>query len=311
MKRKLRIRLLLVLGALIISYVCYGLLSDKFQVLDLKIIDRLFALRSNLKPNRHPNGIVIHVDANFYFSRAQHAQVVRNLASMNVSAQLVDFIFADMVSKEEDQPLIMATKEAGNVYYGLAFESLKRQSEQSKNSPREDPALTRWQVAAKSGAESFYPGMNPQLPYHALSSAAGGLGFLNLIPDPDGILRRVPLLVRYRGFLYPSLPFRVVCDYLGISPENIFINPGSSITLKGIVMNPGSQSHDIVIPIDKNGNMIINDLEFWDDIRHYSYSEIFQASQNSVKLQNLKKELSSKIVVLSGFFPVQHTAMVI
>jgi len=114
-KRKLRIRLLLVLGALIISYVGYGLFSDKFQMLDSRVIDQLFVLRSKVKPIHHHNDTVIHVDANFYFSRAQHAQVISNLASMNVSAQLVDFIFSEMVSKEEDQPLINATKEAGNV----------------------------------------------------------------------------------------------------------------------------------------------------------------------------------------------------
>ncbi len=305
-KRKLRIRLLLVLAALIISYVCYGLFSDKFQILDSQITDQLFVLRSKLKPTHQHNDSVIHVDANFYFSRSQHAQVIRNLASMNVSAQLVDFIFAEMVSKEEDQPLINATKEAGNVYYGLTFESLKKQFEKQKNSAREDPEYIKWQVAAKGGDDSFYPGINPQFTYHALSSAARGLGFLNLIPDPDGILRRVPLLVRYRGVLYPSLPFRAVCDYLGVAPENIIIKPGKSITLKDTRLDPGPRPHDIVIPIDKSANMILNDTEFWDDIRHYSYSEIFQASQNSEKLQNLKKELSAKIVVLSEIVEKQY-----
>lgn len=34
---------------------------------------------------------------------------------------------------------------------------------------------------------------------------AAGHGFLNLIPDPDGVLRRTPLVVLYEGHLYPSL----------------------------------------------------------------------------------------------------------
>ena len=45
--------------------------------------------------------------------------------------------------------------------------------------------------------------------------------------------------------------------------------------------------------------MILNDTGFGNDIHHFRYSEIFQASQNSAKLDQLTKELSGKIVVLS------------
>jgi adenylate cyclase len=44
----------------------------------------------------------------------------------------------------------------------------------------------------------------------ALTYAAGASGFLNAAPDPDGILRRVPLLIEVRGRLYPSLALAAV-----------------------------------------------------------------------------------------------------
>jgi hypothetical protein len=189
------------MGALIIAYVCYGLFSDKFDALDSRIIDLLFVLRPNVKP-AHPlyENTVAHVDANFYFRRAQHAQVIRNLTAMKVSGQLVDFIFEDMVSKVKDRPLIEATKSAGNVYYGLTFESLKKQSEEHNYLPETEdntfPGTPKWQVVIEGDTESFYFGADPRLTYSALASSARGLGFLNLTPDPDGILRRLPLLVR-------------------------------------------------------------------------------------------------------------------
>lgn len=40
----------------------------------------------------------------------------------------------------------------------------------------------------------------------ALASAAGASGFINVTPDPDGLLRRMPLLLRYRDRVYPALP---------------------------------------------------------------------------------------------------------
>ena len=310
-KRKLQIRIALVMGALIITHVCYGLFSDKLNVLETRLVDQLFVLRSKVNPvDRLNKNTVAHVDANSYFSRPQHGQVIRNLAAMKVSAQLVDFIFEDMVSKAEDQPLIDATKAAGNVYFGLTFDSLSKPIGESNYPPETDddynPSSEKWQVVLNGATESFYFGGNPRLPYPDLAASAQGLGFMNLTPDPDGFLRRLPLLVRHNGVLYPSLSFRTVCDYLGIGPENIIVNPGRSITLKGVRPVKGSEPHDILIPIDKNGRMILHDTGVANQIPHFRYSEIYEASQNSAKWDQLAKELSGKIVVISEALGKQY-----
>jgi serine phosphatase RsbU (regulator of sigma subunit) len=310
-KRKLQLRIVLILVALIVVYVCHGLFFDKLNALETRIVDHLFVLRQKVKPAdlSHEN-TVAHVDANSYFSRSQHAQVIRNLAAMKVSAQLVDFIFEDVVSKEQDQPLIDATKAAGNVYFGLTFDSLAKPFGELNYSPETDddmnPGSASWQVVLNGATESFYIGGNPRLPYPNLASSAQGLGFINLTPDLDGILRRLPLLVRYRGLLFPSLSFRTVCDYLNIAPENIIVKPGRFITLKGVRLGIESEPHEIRIPIDKNGRMILNDLGFSADIHHFRYSEIFQASQNSAKRDQLTKPLAGKIVVLSETLGKQY-----
>jgi CHASE2 domain-containing sensor protein len=115
-KRKQQTRIGLILGAMIMAYICYALIPEKFQVLDSKIIDRLFVLRSQAKPiHQRIEDRIVHIDANFYFSRSQHARILRNLSAMGVTAQLIDFQFVEMVSQEEDQPLIQATRETGIV----------------------------------------------------------------------------------------------------------------------------------------------------------------------------------------------------
>ena len=48
-----------------------------------------------------------------------------------------------------------------------------------------------------------------------LTEAAGAQGFLNAAPDSDGILRRVPLLVRYGEGTYPSLGLATVAAMTG------------------------------------------------------------------------------------------------
>ena len=51
----------------------------------------------------------------------------------------------------------------------------------------------------------------------ALARAAGRSGFLNAIPDADGILRRVPLVIDYGGTAYPGLALAAVLAAQGAS----------------------------------------------------------------------------------------------
>jgi adenylate cyclase len=98
------------------------------------------------------------------------------------------------------------------------------------------------------GASSLFdaPGVVCNLP--VLARAAGSSGFFNVTPDPDGVLRRVPLAIRYRGALYPSLALAVYLRARGgdavleTGPEGV-----ESLRLDG--RN---------IPLDRRGNIAVN-----------------------------------------------------
>jgi len=132
-----------------------------------------------------------------------------------------------------------------------------------------------------------------------LATASKGLGFLNIENDIDGVFRKVPLLVKYKKQFYPSFAFRAVCDALNISPENIIITPGKSIRLKNAKRVPESIPRDIIIPIDKRGNMRINFVGAWERMTHYNFSDIYYASDFSDDIELWADELSGKIVIIS------------
>ncbi len=302
--RKLQLRIGLILGAMILAYGCYALIPNRFQALDVRLVDRLFVMRAQEDPSHDPvANRIVHIDANLYFSRSQHALVFRNLSDLGIAAQMIDFIFTDMVSPEEDKPLIQATREAGNVYYGLAFESLDDPGadRQVYSNISDDPQTlaVNWRIDVEGDPDSVFIGKHPRVTYPDLSSAARGLGFLNLEADPDGTLRRLPLLVRYQGNYVPSLSLRVVCDFLGITTANIVARPGRYIKLTGIGKDEHVAGSEITIPIDAHGNLILNNSGFADRLRHYSYSEIFHATEDTARLEKLKTELSGKIAVVS------------
>ena len=290
-----------VAGAFLALYLTYWLFPQKIQISDLRITDYLFRLRaSRIQTHDLDTQEVFHVDAIFYADRSNLAHVIRNLAKLGVSAQLVDVVLADRIGEEEDQPLLDATLSAGNVYYGLSFGSGSEQRTIGRESSHADTIRymdqTKWPVILEGNPGGFPVGADPQITYPSLATASRGLGFINLKPDLDGVLRRVPLLVRYRGAFYPSLAFRAVCDRLKVSPQNILVQPGKSITLR---LPEDLTARAIVIPIDENGNMLIDFSQPWDRIRHFSYSEILQIGKNTEKLEALKGELSGKTAMLS------------
>jgi len=315
-KRNLQVTILLVVSSFITAHLCFWLLPNVFETWNARTVDRLFLFRSNVENLRpHYDDTIVHVDlnnssiqklSNFYLNRSHHAQLIHNLTSMNVSAQLYDFIFAARSNDEEDSALIDAAKKAGNVYFGLAFELLKERKLKLNQSKDTKELLylnkTKWQVAVKKDPTAFYVGANPLITFPALASASHGLGYLSLKFDPDGVFRRLPLLVRYRGAYYPSFAFRAICDYLKVSPENIVIKPGENITLKEAKRNRDTTANDIVIPIDRYGNMLINFIGPWERMKHYNFADILLASEDRDEMEMWQEELSGKIVVVSEVF---------
>lgn len=145
----------------------------------------------------------------------------------------------------------------------------------------------------------LYHGSEPLITFSALAAVSRGLGYLSLKPDQDGVYRRLPLLVRYKGSFYPSFSFRAICDYLSVPSEKIIVRPGKSITLKD-ARKPGKTiGHDIVIPIDRYGNMVINFAGPWERMTHYNFSDVFFASEDQDEMEMWKEELSGKIVIVS------------
>src|SRR5262245_65184043 len=124
--------LVLVGSAWLAAYLCFWLLPAVFETWNAQTVDQLFVLRDSTERLRPPyDDTVVHIDLDnstiqgmktFYLERAHFAQAVRTLAAVGVAAQAYDFIFAaPLKNVEEDQTFIDATREAGNVYFGLAL----------------------------------------------------------------------------------------------------------------------------------------------------------------------------------------------
>ncbi len=311
--RKASVPLILILGSLLVARLCFWLMPDGFGIWNAQASDQLFVLRSSSQKLRpFYDNTVVHVDFNNssiqrlndnYLNRTHLAQLIRNLASMKVSRQVFDFILAARIEDEKDQALIRATREAGNVYFGMVFELHPQDHIRLDQPPPPSTARyleqTRWDITVQEDAGSLFTGRHPLITFYDLAAAARALGSLSIKFDRDGVLRRVPLLVRYQGGYYPLLPFRVICDYLGVPPQQIILKPGHYIRLQDAKRPDGGRPHDIVIPIDRHGNMIINFIGPWERMDHYDFVDILKAAGDRDELEIWSEELNGKIVIIS------------
>lgn len=307
-----RVRLLLIFLIFTIIHIINGL-TPVFEIWNSRFFDVLFTERSNMTLFAPVyDDTVVHVDLddsslqqlqNYYLNRSHHARLITNLSNMGVSAQLHDVIFAAPANQEDDDALIEAVKNSINVYFGLAFRLSSNEEGIGEKSPTPEVdsylADSSWNIGTKGDPVDFYRGYQPLITYPELARASSGLGFLNLTANHDGVFRKIPLLVRYGDVYYPSAPFRLICDYLGVGQSDIVIEPGNSITLSNLGRTGGNKAERIEIPIDSQGNMVINFIGSWARMKHYHFADVLLASEDQDMWHRWVEELSDKIVVVS------------
>ena len=81
-----------------------------------------------------------------------------------------------------------------------------------------------------------------------LAKNVTGEGFLNITPDIDGVIRRAPLVGKYKGEYYPSFALEIVSEFTGNPVKMILDTAGIESISVG----------DITPPVGLSGSMLIN-----------------------------------------------------
>jgi len=306
--------MIIIVSSFVFGHLLFWMLPDVFERWNSQAFDQMFVLRSTYFPSRIPyDSTIIHVSetdssiqvlsGGTYISRRQYGQIIKNIGEMQAAAQIWDYIVLAPKPTEEDSFYISCIQSAGNVYYGMKFKLEDKPLHQASQIPKshlEYLAKTKWNVHVDGDISKMYVGEKPLITFPVVASAARGLGYLSLLPDRDGVFRRAPLLVRYQDGFYPSFPFRTICDYLHVKPEQIIVRPGKNITLTG-AFRPGQQPHDIVIPIDERCNIIVNFVGPWvGSMLDYKMEQVYSVSEDHDRLEyDWKPLFQGKIVVVN------------
>lgn len=305
--------MIIIVSSLLFAHLVYWLLPGLLSTWNSQVTDQLFLLRQKYFPNQNAyNGLIVHVDetdasvldlTGSYLTRQHYAQVARNLGELKTAAQIWDYVFvAPKPAEGFDEIFFESNWQSNNAYYGMVFDLKEEPPAQHPPRPEwyaEYLDQTKWQVKVEGDLNKLYIGIDTLLTFREFAESSKGLGFLSLRIDPDGVFRRAPLMVRYEDAVYPSFPFRAVCDYLQVPPENIILRPGKEVVLKN-AQPPGKEPRDITIPVDDRCNIIVNFVGPWSAMTHYQLAQIYKASDDRDAMEHDMIPLfKGKIAVVS------------
>jgi eukaryotic-like serine/threonine-protein kinase len=104
-----------------------------------------------------------------------------------------------------------------------------------------------------------------------LAGKAGALGHVNLNPDPDGTVRRMPLLIKFNGRLYPALVFQLAFKHLGGQLRDLTIDADMG-------GQPRLGFEQLQISTDGAYQMLLNYDHPWTAERTYSFVDVYNGT---------------------------------
>jgi adenylate cyclase len=149
----------------------------------------------------------------FPFSRDRYADIIRNLYTRGAGLVVFNILTPDRDRMGRDSAYVAALQKYPTVLPSVG-------ATQGRNEPRQPGTVT----IGPYGLDPFvtYPGIIANIP--TVESAAAGVGITNTLPEIDGVVRRMPMVVAHDGKLYPSLAMEVMRVAAGDSTFQVKIN---------------------------------------------------------------------------------------
>ena len=183
-------------------------------------------------------------------------RLIAGLRESGAAVIALDVVFAEADRNErpnENAPTgpdaaLANTLRAGRVVLGYAF-TFEGPTDQTNRCVLHPLGLAIVRPAGESATSPLFRASGAICNLPALAQAAGASGFMNAVPDADGILRRVPLLIEFDERVYPSLMLAAVLRQTD-APE-IALRVGNTDAASLFLGNR-------VVPLDGKGNLLLN-----------------------------------------------------
>lgn len=144
--------------------------------------------------------------------RRVFADIIDFLSNSGAERIMLDVLFTerqlssevDMELSEDDHALVSSTRNARVLYHSSQFNQDPEDEHNRHALNRPLPETFIQKFAVGSIDSSFFKANSYYLPFKELFMASMGVGVVSIEPDSDGVYRRLPPLVQYDQYLFPS-----------------------------------------------------------------------------------------------------------
>lgn len=184
------------------------------------------------------------------WGRSWLAAIAKTLADLGAKYTYFDIILSEASTDQDDTLFEEALKASKNVYLPFVFQS------------------------------SSYDIKNTFLPLKRFSPYIKGTGAVNIYPDIDGVIRRIPLVFFDKETPYPHVALKIAMDYSNMKIDEIRTD--------SILLSNSQQK--IQIPLVEKNKMLINWPGKWGDtFKHYRFLDVLAGYQEV--LENKKPQI--------------------
>ncbi len=194
--------------------------------------------------------------------RDTYAKIVNYLEKQSPRSIVFDLMFVKSLksSNDADAALINTFKKYKNLYTSMNFDN---QSEDLRTPPQLPSKLT-FNITNNSKTDfSELTYTNCRKILQGIIDATSNLGIINVSRSDDGILRKMPVIIKYKNDFYPQLALKVGLDYLGETQNSFEIDKHSDFVINS----------ERKIFIDKDGSAILN---WYGPAGTYTYIPIYK-----------------------------------
>lgn len=291
----------------------YVFFPKALESIDDRLRDFMFIIRGEIP--QHDNVVIVDIDekslkqiGQWPWSRDDISKMLENLTNAGVGIIGFDIVFAE---EDRTSPHKILNK------YNIQKEDIPNYDEQFAYTVANTPTILGYQFQLNDvefletrtpDIPAIFIEKNRNLEQDYVINAKGTIlnipliqensyssGFFNNVPDDSGIIRSVPLVIRYNEQIYPSLALELLRAALGVKKVVVNYN---NLGVQEVSLG------DITIPTDRYGRVIVN---YRGKERTFKYLSASDIIQNKFKASDIEGKVVLVGTSAAGIFDLRAT----
>jgi len=239
---------------------------------DYKILDKYYQyiVENGKGPSLSNRVILVNISDETYdyfgnniLDRADVARINDVLRDLSPEGVMYDIIFPRPSNRISDSLLASSISSSDIFYLPSGFElSNEKKRFHWENTVYHDLMKSQYLKDLKQiGTGKPFYAKRSIVQYDSFALSTNKTGHISSIPDADGVYRRYPIIIKVDSLFFPTVTLSMFLDYNQIPFDSISIVWGEKIIIHAL---EGSYlERDLLIPIDKHGNVFIPYPDFW------------------------------------------------